>query len=231
MINRLRALSSVITKNSSVNAVSIRTLHSSTPDKLQDTSSQMSLLSKLFELMACMCEMSGDFMVTRIREQVWPIAAQLLDVYVREKQNIEHPVSGLISPDLTRKTPFLTEREKLLHAVLEFLSRVYGVRKCGVGLARLIPAAGTIVLPFLADQGDLRARAMEAVKAMVMIDCDALWRPLLQLSRRQIPTRTLYPQFAGLDANDKVECKTPLELAAAELVAFIESLPEQSFEI
>jgi hypothetical protein len=95
----------------------------------------------------------------------------------------------------------------------------------------LIPAAGTIVLPFLADQGQLRARAMEAMKAMLLIDCDALWRPLLQLSRRQIPTRSLYPQFAGIKTNDEVECRTPLELAAAELVAFIESLPEQSFEV
>jgi hypothetical protein len=191
----------------------------------------MSFLSKLFELMACMCEMSGDFMVTRIREQVWPIVAKVLDVYVREKQNTQDLVSCVASNDLIRKTPFLTERDKLLHAVLEFLSRVYGVRKCGLGLAGLIPAAGTIVLPFLADKGELRTRATEAVKAMLMIDCDALWRPLLQLSRRQIPTRILCPRFAVVGANDEVECTTYLELAAAELVGFVESLPEQSFEV
>jgi hypothetical protein len=232
IISRLHSLSSVVTRSPSVKTVSLRSLQSSAPEKSQDTSSQISFLLKMFELIACTCEVSGDFMVTRIEEEVWPIVAKVLDLYVREKQSTHH-LSGdsVRSHELIRKTSFPTVREKLLHAVLEFLSRVYGVRKCGRGLSGLIPVAGTLVLPFLADEGELRIEAMTAVKVMLKIDCDALWRPLLQLSHRRITTRTLHPRLEVVGASDEPECATPLELAAAELVDFIEALPEQSFEV
>lgn len=232
IVSRLRSLSSIVTKSPSVTTASIRSLQSSAPEKSQDTSSQISFFSKLFELIACTCEISGDFTVSRIEDDVWPIVAKLLDLYVREKQSTHYLLRGdsVISHDLIRKTSSLTEREKLLYAVLEFLSRVYGVRKCGLGLSGLIPTAGTLVLPFLSDEGELRVRAMKTAKAMLKIDCDALWRPLLQLSHRRITTRTLHPRLAVVGAIDEAECTTPLELAAAELVDFIEALPEQSFE-
>ena len=172
-------------------------------------------------------------MVTRLEEEVWPIVTNVLDLYMREKQSTYHLLSGdsVCSHDIMRKISFRTHREKLLQAVLKFLSRIYGVRKCGLGLSGLIPAAGTIVLPFLADEGELRVEALTAAKAMLKIDCDALWRPLLHLSHRRITTRTLYPRLAVVGGNDESECATPFELAAAELVDFIEALPEQSFDV
>lgn len=171
-------------------------------------------------------------MISRTKDQVWPVVAELLDVYVQESKASSYHLScdSEVTSDATRRRSFATEREKLLFSILDFLSRIYGERKCGLGLSSLIPVAGTLVLPFLATEGELHARAMKALKTMMLIDCDALWRPLLQLSHRPLPPSPFGLQRSIVVVEDRYECSTPLELGAEELIGFVESLPEQSID-
>jgi hypothetical protein len=196
----------------------------------------MIFLSKLFDLIGTMCEVSESFMVSRIEEQVWPITAKLLDMYVQqEKKNSHKQLScdTLVSKDAIPKKTFVSEREKLLFSMLNFLTRIYRQEGCGEGLSGLIPAAGTILLPFLANEGELQTRTMRALKTMMLIDCDALWRPLLQLSHRPLPPNPfggVLQSSVDVTVHDN-ENKTPLELAANELVEFVEALPEQPLDV
>jgi len=197
----------------------------------------MIFLSKLFELISCMCEVSGDFMVGMIRDEVWPVTAQLLDLYVQQEQKATRKqlsYDSLVLKDAPRKRSFVTEREKLLFSILDFLSRTYAEQKRGSRLSGLVPAAGTMLLPFLAKEGELLMRTMKALKLMMLIDCDALWRPLLQLSHRSFPPRPFDSQeqsSSRVVVEEQYKCTTSLELAAKDLVEFIESLPEQSLDI
>ena len=222
IISRLRSISSTVIGATCVKTVSIRSLHARVPSASQDISSQMIFLWKLFDLIACMCEVSGDFMVSRIKDQVLPVAVELLDVYV-QKSKASH--NRFCCDSLVSK------EGKLLYSLLDFFSRIYGQRECGLGLSALIPVAGTIILPFLANEGELHVRTMRVLKIMILIDCDALWRPLLQMSHRPLPPRPFGPQSSSINAEDRPECTTPLESGAEELIEFIESLPEQTIEI
>lgn len=219
----------------SIRRVSIQTLQVHSPTESPDVSTEMIFLSKLLDLVACMSQVSGSFLVDRIRQQVWPIIAELLDIYVRLEKETSHKqlsTDNLASNELVQKKTVVTEREKLLFSIVDFLSRIYSQRECGMGLADLIPTVGTIIIPFLANYGELRDRTMRALKTMMLIDCDALWRPLLQLSHRPLPPRPFGHEDACITvANPNEKCTTPLELAAVELVAFIEALPEQTLEI
>lgn len=215
-------------------AVSIQSLQSVTLTMSPDISTYLMFLSKLFELMASMCEVSEDFLVSRIKEEVWPVTAELLGLYVQDETSTSRKQLGcdaLVSKATLRPKSFVTERDKLLFSILDFLSRIFGKQDCGQGLSSLIPAAGTILLPFLAQEGELQARTMRALKIMMLIDCDALWRPLLQLSNRPFPPQPFGPQSEAVAVHKDRDCTTPLELAAKELVEFIESLPEQDLEI
>jgi hypothetical protein len=70
--------------------------------------------------------------------------------------------------------------------IIQCLARVFGHRLSGLVLAGLIPSAGSL-FPFLESSDDddtheeLRAICVTALRNMVLIDCDALWR-LLDLS-------------------------------------------------
>lgn len=234
IISRLRSLSTLVISATSVKTVSIRSLHVGAYPKTADPTTQMIFLSKLFELIASMCEVSGDFMVGRIKDEVWPIVAELLDLFVQQEKVASHKqlsCDSLVAKDAPLKKTFVGEREKLLFSVLDFLSRIYGERKCGLRLSTLIPTAGTLILPFLANKGELQVRAMRALKQMMLIDCDALWRPLLQLCCRPLPPRPFDSQGFIMEVKDTRTCTTPLELAAEELVDFIEALPEQPLDI
>jgi hypothetical protein len=179
-----------------------------------------------------MSQVSGSFLVDRIRQQVWPIIAELLDVFVRlgkETSRKQPSTDNLAFNELVQGETVVTEREKLLFSILDFLSRIYGQRECGMGLTDLIPTVGTIIIPFLANHGELRDRTLRALKTIMLIDCDALWRPLLQLSHHPLPPRPFgHKDSCTAVVNPDQECTTPLELAAEELVAFVDSLPEQT---
>lgn len=236
ILSRLRALSSQLCTAASGQVVSLRSLDVVASSKTQDVSTETIYLAKLFELIASMCEVSDDFMVDRLKQQVWPVTASLLDMYVQEEKRNTRKQLGtdsLVLKDAkTSKWP-VTERERLLFSMLEFLTRIYSQRQCGRGLSDLIPSAGTIVLPFLAKEGELQARTMQTLKAMLLIDCDALWRPLLNLGHQQIPPCLFGARESPVAIITKGRCDsmTPLESAAKDLMEFVESLPEQPLDI
>lgn len=228
--SRLRNVSSEVTRSSNVKIVSIHCLHTSREERRRDVSSEMSFLANLFDLIACMCEVSGSFMIGRVQNDVWPVVVKVLDMYLRDKQGSQKLLQSStdVPSDSLWRPKLVTAREKLLHSVLDFLSRVFGAQQCGHGISDLIPAAGTMLFPFLETDGEVRSRTMKALKAMLIVDCDALWRPLLRLSHRRIDPSPLAPQGLVVGSEEEAEPITPLELAAKDLVNFVETLPEQS---
>jgi hypothetical protein len=209
---------------------------------------QRVFLSKLFELVAVMTVCADDFMASRFREDVWPCVVQVLGSFVTSRQATE-PQSFPSPVAVSRRSENQTRlryRQKLSASerglaigVIQCLARVFGHRPAGSALAGLIPACGSMLFPFLESGGDddtditIESICMVAFKNMILIDCDALWRPLMDLSFRGMspcPLRVLV-------ANDNVKeqgvvgsTDTALARKANELIGFIEALPEQNLE-
>ena len=113
---------------------------------------------------------------------------------------------------------------------------------CRYGLAGLIPSAGTMLFPLLSFRGPIGDGAVAAVKAMLRVDCDALWRGLHALSGRPFPRSPLMLASTMSDAESSskvfsvvsVSCnhgmkdnECTLSRKAGELLDFIDELPEQ----
>jgi hypothetical protein len=110
-------------------------------------------------------------------------------------------------------------------------------KACNRSLADLIPAVGTLILPFLGEDGETGEACEKALEQLVRIDCDALWRPLVQLSGKTFPPARPWMQCSPLSkANRSREDKLILSdkhsssivTRARRLVALIETLPEQA---
>jgi hypothetical protein len=96
-----------------------------------------------------------------------------------------------------------------------------------------------MLFPFLESSDDddtheeLEAICMTALRNMVLIDCDALWRPLLDLSARGLPPCPLGVLAATENAKEQALGRSPdsvLAKRANELIDFIEALPEQNLD-
>jgi len=240
---------------------------------------QRVFLSKLLSLISVMTACAGDFMARPLRESVWPCVGRILGTFVARKKRSNQQRHFVLeetgspaqsSPPLrsalaARKKSDWSESEcGLLLATLGCLRRVYGIdRDVGTALSGLIPTSGTMLFPFLDDDDDdddgaIAEACAETLRAMLRIDCDALWRPLLELSgKRTVPqcplllqradgatTTTATSAAAGTGEKGKLAVTAAvaaaavpppaptaadrLAAAAEELVAFVEALPEQS---
>ena len=124
------------------------------------------LLASLFTIVAELCAGSDGFFEDRFRHDVYPIIAKL--------------VGESLQPMRGRETNFiLTPLLVLIKSVFE--------SSCRYSLTGLVPAAGSLILPFLACVGTVGDEASAALKAMLTVDSDALWRPLHKLACRPFP--------------------------------------------
>lgn len=232
-------------------------------------------LANLFDLVAFLCECSGDFMVDRFRNHVFPvIASQLKDALQKtiqqgHQQRIQDSLalknSFALSNDLPSASPALrrslvptasgsnsfqwsdSERQLIL-SMIRCLSRVLQQEDCGRALRNLLSQAGLMLIPFL-DVGDdfqVESSAMDCLKTILRINCDVLWRPLLELSGNGMPpcplqlpmdtNRVNHNKMITVDSLAVVE-QFPDSTAAGkthllakrsrELMAYVETLPEQ----
>jgi hypothetical protein len=211
---------------------------------VEDVATQRIFLSKLFGLIAAMVQGSGSFMADRIQNEVWPILSKQLDLLISKRTNGHFHdrnnsiKKALLVEDLCRgkgrtssgSSDWQTSETILILAVLECLERVFGEKDCGMALSNLATSAGTLLLPFLDDNdGKIRNASFSALKKIVEIDCDALWRPLLHLSGQGMPLHPLRSQLSVKD-DDTASLALPTHLLARkarELITHIESLPEQ----
>lgn len=121
------------------------------------------------------------------------------------------------------------EDKHVLKSLLVCVDRVFSTT--GNELAAMVPVVGSIILPFVALDGDVGDTAMTAIKALVKVDSDCLWRALLRASGMNIPTRRL------LSTNNHIvhpitihgtTAQTHMEKRCLQIVRFVEGLPEQT---
>jgi hypothetical protein len=211
---------------------------------------QRVFLSKLFELVGVMTVCADDFMASRFRQDVWPCIVQVLGSFATSRQGLlstepqSFPSPVAVSRPVNQKRVFHAQKLSaselgLALGIIQCLARVFGHRPSGLVLAGLIPSAGSMLFPFLESSDDdgtheaLETICMTALRNMVLIDCDALLRPLLDLSARGLPPYPLGVLAATENAKEQALGRSPdsvLVKRANELVDFIEALPEQKLD-
>jgi hypothetical protein len=242
IVARLQALTREIQASRGTSLVILRQHNISPSHQTLDVSTRRVYLSKLLELITVMTECSGDFIASRFKNDVFPEIAKLLNSFVGDYSKVEalddtpsYETAGAFRDVQTLKGATRQQSEtSLIIAMLLCFAGVFRTRVCGQSLAGLITTAGTLILPYLGDPGEVGVACQEAIEQMIQIDCDALWRPLLQLSGSPFPPpRPWKAAPLGLRSmtiqQDKSVPTQCLQRRAKELVAFIESLPEQSF--
>jgi hypothetical protein len=231
-------------------------------------------LANIFNLVAFLCECSGDFMADRFRNFVFPvIATQLRCLLQRQKIKQEqlrlvqnhHSASSrslmLLQSKTSRSFPAPpspdpldkkittfdwsdTERQ-LVMAMLRCLTRAFQQKDCGLALQSILGLAGNLILPLLeiGNDTDIEGATMECLKSILQIDCDILWRPLLDFSGSSIPPCPLRihsaPTSHPSNAEKSTCVNTPhsrtsldghnslMTVRCCELIFFAESLSEQ----
>jgi hypothetical protein len=128
---------------------------------------------KLFEVVSIQIEYSGDFMTDRFQHELWPKMAVLLNRYIQIRLKKKEPPSSII--DHTSKI-----ENQVVVSCLKCIQVAFAQREMGERLHALIPLIGTIVLAVLAVQDEeVGSVAMACMKSMLLIDCDSLWRGLV----------------------------------------------------
>lgn len=205
-----------------------------------DVSTKRVFLSSLFDLVATMAQCSQDFIASRFKNDVFPLLSKLLGDFAGDLSPSEtshddscRPIRDVgVQP---QSHPRQASEAALIVSILNCLAGVFRQPKCGRALADLIPTASTLILPFLGDRAETGNACMSAIKEMVQIDCDATWRPLVLLSGKQFPPPKPWGSAGevkrpiALVAAAENEAPPPSLLAqrASDLVAFVETLPEQ----
>ena len=185
-----------------------------------------------------MSECSGEFIASRFQNDVFPLLGQLLgDLAVDSPLSDSHQS---IESFKGKHVSSLRERQQsesmLICSMLRCLSTLFQDHACGRPLARMVPSVGTMILPFLGEHHvETRDTCVDAIRQMVRIDCDALWRPLVQLSGGSVASVKPWESSDGTLSGSKERRARSvssggsiLERYASELVSFIESLPEQT---
>lgn len=225
--------------------------------KPEDIGTQRIFLSKLFQLIATMCECSGDFFAERFRNDVWPVMARHLEYLLEELQHQranalrkqERPfttINSVVSSSLATKGVGFkmsdTQRQLIL-SILNCLNRILQQEDCGKAVEKLFRVIGSILLPLLdiEDQTKIQELSMDCIRNILRIDSDILRRPLMELGGTRIPS---CPLKFGIDLRRRgneiallvnedsslAESTNTSTLAnrCRELLAFANALPEQA---
>ena len=228
IIARLRSASASLASVNKLSRSDLSIRHMMATDQVQGGPSKASLevlISKLLLIVSELCVSSDGFFVDRFEKDVYPITSKLIqDILPRDGFN----GMGLQSAK---------QKHSLTLPILSCFKSTFE-SSCRYGLAGLIPSAGTMLFPFLSFEGPIGDESMAALKAMLAVDCDALWRGLHTLSKRPFPDKPIH--ISGEQAVTTIElrpkgvtsvrsrdCNIILSQKAGELLDFIDQLPEQ----
>lgn len=170
------------------------------------------LLSSLLDLLSTVSKLCEGFIADRFQSTIFPHMAKLLETLVCQK---------------CRKSLFSKEDELMLKSLLNCIHRVFSTNE--LQLALMVPAVGSIILPFLGVDGNIGENALDAMKVLVKIDSGTLMRALFRASGMDIPPRPLLPMTN--QSNHSISVKvTPTSLSrrCLEIVHFVQALPEQN---
>ena len=141
-------------------------------------------IAGLFELIGCVCELSGDFMTSRFESDVWPIIAELIghEIMLRERRTRGQRYEGISSTRKAIASANHCDNTLSVIAMLRCILQCFRPKVLGSGLVGLVSSVGTLILPLLADDGDVGDAAEGVVRALLILDSDALWRSLVDIS-------------------------------------------------
>jgi len=191
-------------------------------------------LARLLSLMSSLCTFSGDFLVGRIENDVWPVVARLfkrtMEFYSGETtKKVPREKPGNV---LMHCTPFITntrmeDKKIALHSILDFLHNIFSNKNCGASLSHLIPVAGSMLLPLIANGDSIGASAFLALKSMLTVDSDWILRALFVLIGTEISNKPLIVPSLDMTLVETSEFDDSLSKKAKEILKYIEDLPEQ----
>jgi hypothetical protein len=187
-----------------------------------NSSPSILLLATLMDLVGDMSWVGGSFMYGRLEEDVWPECINILKVILLEEHNRRAVMKHVDT----------TDKDKLLISILKLFQKIFSQSELGVQASSMISSTGSVILPFVNDPGVVGNYAMEAVRSMLKVDCDALWRPLLSSCNETLPGKPLQYQKNVSMSSDVVPVKRSLlQSRAEELMDFGKRLPEQGLRI
>eukprot|EP00978_Attheya_sp_CCMP212_P010097 scaffold24247_cov54-Attheya_sp.AAC.7 len=200
--------------------------------------SQEIFLAKIASLIALVCELSGDFMVSRMVNEAWPLLSELINHHSRHWTNEQSAknksnASTELRPRLGHKHIVdkngpQSRNNAVLEPLVRCIARIFAAEKCGNGLSNLAPLAGNLILPLLSDEGTIGAAAMDALRSLLVIDSDCMWRALLTVSGQPLPRRLLRPVKCASRSTWNISIQPLLASRSKELIEFVDSLPEQA---
>mmetsp|Transcript_1545 Transcript_1545/g.2827 ORF Transcript_1545/g.2827 Transcript_1545/m.2827 type:complete len:149 (+) Transcript_1545:4305-4751(+) len=139
----------------------------------------------------------------------------------------------LLSQNHNERVPTYSETDSLiLISILSCIAQTFSNMKCGMILPNMTSLIGTMLLPFLSCDDKIGEEAMCAIREILRLDCDCLWRPFLSLTKSAFPERPLLP-FAQQDSlkciDLSIEERDSLVLTqrVKSLIVFVQNLPEQ----
>ncbi|KAL7575531.1 hypothetical protein ACA910_020111 [Epithemia clementina (nom. ined.)] len=194
----------------------------------EDSAQCFVLMENLIGLVAVMVMQADDFMADRFRNHVWPVLSDMLrqdselmtSGDAADKQVVVHRNIGSTVPQ-QREHHRIAEK-RMLRATVDCLSRIYASRLVGRALSDLIPAAAGLLLPLVAldKEEELSNLSTTALKQMVLVDLDAIWRPLRHLCSDNVVG-------CSTSSVSSVQCTAATRARYQEIMDTILFMPEQ----
>ena len=100
----------------------------------------------------------------------------------------------------------------------------------GSNLSMMVCLVGSIILPFVSVDGKVGQSSMQAMKTLLTIDSDCMWRALLKGSDVEVPQRSLLPSRSANERDRSISTcsNSNFSQCCSELMKFADGLPEQS---
>jgi hypothetical protein len=111
------------------------------------------------------------------------------------------------------------------------LQQIFEHKETGILLSGLIPVIGNAIFPWLEKGPSISNPAIRTLKSLILVDRDALLRPLMTLADEEILRSPFHPsQKQNQVALGKSQSQRTSHTYAQELLKFTNSLKEQSID-
>lgn len=170
-------------------------------------------------------ELCKEFIADKFEKTIFPQMSKLFQMFL-----LGEKAKQFNTQNFGIKEQFSKEDQIILASLLDCIGTVFV--HSGEELVNMVPIVGSIVLPFLAIRGSIGKLGREAMEALVRIDCDCLWRPLLIGSGQNLPIRPLLSRQLYTDNSFEVmpviNTQTLYSERCSAILRLIENLPEQN---
>lgn len=176
------------------------------------------LQNSLLQTISILSQLCDGFLSQRFQNTIFPYMSKILHLYTYQSKD-----GGIL-----QSVP-LKEDEELLSPLLDCIQKVFSVE--GSNLLAMVGLVGSIILPFVSVNGKIGESAMEAMKTLLAVDSDCMWRALMRGSESDIPQRPLLPHIT-LEVKNRssavADSTSTFSECCSQLMNFADGLPEQN---